>query len=47
VIGLNRLVRRYVREEQAPVELDAATRQRLVGRLRHSGSTPSTGQPKI
>lgn len=48
VIGLNRLVRRYVREEQTPVvDLDAATRQRLVERLRQAGGTPTDGQAKI
>ena len=48
VIGLNRLVRRYVRDEQKPVtELDAATRQRLVERLRQAGGTPADGQTKI
>jgi len=44
VIGLNRLVRRYVRESNQPVvELDAATRQRFVERLRQARSTPAGG----
>lgn len=47
VIGLNRLVRRYVREDQPPVELDAQTRQRLVERLRQASRTPADGQPKV
>lgn len=47
VVGLNRLVRRYAQEEQQPVELDAATRQRLVERLRQAGTTPADGQPKV
>jgi hypothetical protein len=47
VIGLNRLVRRYVREEQKPVvELDPATRQRLLERLRQAGGTSADGQPR-
>lgn len=48
VVGLNRLVRRYVREPSGPVlELDAATRKRLVERLQQAGGTPTDGQPKI
>jgi hypothetical protein len=47
VIGLNRLVRRYVREETKPIDLDATTRQRLVERLRQASGTPADGQPKI
>jgi predicted anti-sigma-YlaC factor YlaD len=48
VIGLNRLVRRYVKESAAPVvELDAATRQRLVERLRRAAGTPADGQPRV
>lgn len=46
VIGLNRLVRRYVQESSQPVvELDAATRQRLVERLRLVSVTPVRGTP--
>lgn len=45
-IGLNRLVRRYVRESTGPVtELDAQTRQRLVERLRAANGTPAGGTP--
>lgn len=48
VIGLNRLVRRRVRETSGPVmELDAVTRQRLLERLRQTGGTPTDGQPKV
>ena len=37
VIGINRLVRRYVRESSLPViELDQATRQRFVESLREA-----------
>ena len=46
VVGLNRLVRRYVREPTGPVlNLDAATRQRLVERLRQANTTPVGGTP--
>jgi predicted anti-sigma-YlaC factor YlaD len=46
VIGLNRLVRRYVQESSQPVvELDAATRQRFVERLRQASATPAGGTP--
>ena len=46
VIGLNRLVRRYVREPTGPVmDLDAATRKRLVERLRQASATPAGGTP--
>jgi len=46
VVGLNRLVRRYVRESNQPVvELDAATRQRFVECLRQAASTPAGGTP--
>jgi predicted anti-sigma-YlaC factor YlaD len=46
VIGLNRLVRRYVRESTQPVaELDPATRQRFVESLRRAGGTPAAGTP--
>jgi predicted anti-sigma-YlaC factor YlaD len=46
VIGLNRLVRRYVREPSEPVmNLDAATRQRLIERLRQANATPAGGTP--
>ena len=46
VIGLNRLVRRYVREPSEPVmNLDAATRQRLIERLRQASATPAGGTP--
>jgi predicted anti-sigma-YlaC factor YlaD len=47
VIGLNRLVRRYACEEPPPVDLDAATRRRLVERLHQAGGTPVDGQPKV
>ncbi|MBA3698486.1 MAG: hypothetical protein H0W78_06510 [Planctomycetes bacterium] len=44
VIGLNRLVRRHVREpNQVVVELDSDTRQRLVDRLRQANATPTGG----
>ncbi len=44
VIGLNRLVRRYVRESSQPVvELDAQTRQRFVEHLRRATITPAAG----
>ncbi len=46
VIGLNRLVRRHVREPSGPVmNLDAVTRQRLVERLRQANTTPVGGTP--
>jgi predicted anti-sigma-YlaC factor YlaD len=46
VVGLNRLVRRYVRESNQPVvELDAATRQRFIARLRQVSGTPAGGTP--
>lgn len=46
VLGLNRLVRQQVREQAGPVvELDAATRQRLLDRLRQASGTPAGGQP--
>lgn len=48
VIGLNRLVRRQVREASGPVvDLDAATRDRLLERLRQASGTPTDGQPKV
>ena len=51
VIGINRLVRRYVRESSHPVvELDAATRKRFVESLRQASvkftvGTPAHGTP--
>lgn len=46
VIGLNRLVRRHVRESsEAVVELDPATRQRFIEGLRKAGVTPASGTP--
>lgn len=47
VVGLNRLVRRKVHEEPQTVDLDTATRQRLVERLRQANGTPADGQPKL
>jgi hypothetical protein len=48
VLGLNRLVRRRVRETSDPVmDLDAATRQRLLERLRQADGTPTDGKPKV
>ncbi len=48
VVGLNRLVRRRMRDPSPQVvELDAATRQRLVDRLRQASGTPTDGQPKV
>ena len=51
VVGMNRLIRRYVRESSQPVvELDSATRQRFVERLRQvsvkiDSGTPTAGTP--
>lgn len=51
VIGINLLVRRYVRESSQPiVELDPATRQRFVESLREAAvkniiTTPAHGTP--
>ena len=47
VVGLNRLIRRHVRESSQPIiELDPATRQRFIERLRLAGVTPVSGTPQ-
>jgi predicted anti-sigma-YlaC factor YlaD len=46
MIGLNRLVRNRMHEVGPVTDLDTATRQRLLERLRHANQTPSDGQPK-
>ncbi|HEX3132499.1 MAG TPA: hypothetical protein VHX44_02825 [Planctomycetota bacterium] len=44
IVGLNRLIRRHVRESSQPVvELDAATRQRFVEHLAKANITPAGG----
>jgi len=46
VIGLNRLVRRYIHEPTQPVtELDPATRRRFVEHLLKAGATPAGDTP--
>jgi predicted anti-sigma-YlaC factor YlaD len=46
VVGLNRLVQRYVRESSQPIAvLSPATRQRFVEAMRKAAMTPPSGTP--